>query len=50
MSLLEGKIALVTGASRGIGRGIAIDQLQRKLKLRGFQFILVPQKLHFYIA
>ncbi len=35
MSLLQGRRALVTGASRGIGQAIAIDLVQRGAQVIG---------------
>jgi len=43
MKLLEGKIALVTGASRGIGRGIAINLAKNGAAI-AFTYLSSPEK------
>src|SRR5258706_15704369 len=43
MKLLEGKTALVTGASRGIGRGIALKLAEQGANV-AFTFLSSPEK------
>ena len=43
MKLLEGKTALVTGASRGIGRGIALAMAQHGANV-AFTYLSSPEK------
>jgi 3-oxoacyl-[acyl-carrier protein] reductase len=43
MKLLEGKVALVTGASRGIGRGIAINLAKNGAAI-AFTYLSSPEK------